>query len=185
MTTVAVAGLLVRSLCLVTSLLLLFVLPARADLPTSLARFAEDSFPETAKAIEEIAASGAPNAAFIIEALADRRLFVDPATKSVFYKDSAGKAIDAGTAKPMAAEPADPQLVRVNNRLRGAIDAALGSLTLQSPDPAKRILAADSVFKTRDAKAWASSMGCKSSRRQFSMSCCSRISDGLKSPSSK
>ena len=146
-------GIVLRCICFMVGLLL--ATPARADLTSALARFAEDSFSETALAIDEIAASGAPNAAVIIEALADRRLFVDPATKAVFYKDATGKLLAAATGKPLPAEPADPQLVRVNNRLRGAIDAALGSLTLLSPDPAKRIQAADSVFKTRDPKSLA------------------------------
>ena len=43
--------------------------------------------------------------------------------------------------------------MRVNNALRSAIDAALGALTLANPDPAKRIAAAEAVFKSRDAKA--------------------------------
>ena len=141
-------AILLRCLCLTVALFL--VSPAWADLPSALARFAEDSFSETATAVEEIAASGAPNAAAIIEALADRRLFVDPASKAAFYKNSAGKPVDARTGKVLPADPADPQLVRVNNRLRSTIDAALGTLTLLSPDPGKRIQAADSVFKTRD-----------------------------------
>ena len=43
--------------------------------------------------------------------------------------------------------------VRVNNRVRRAIDAAIGSLTLLSSDPAKRLEAARAVFKSRDAGA--------------------------------
>jgi urea transport system permease protein len=43
--------------------------------------------------------------------------------------------------------------VRVNNRVRRAIQAALGSLTLQAPDPERRIAAAAAVFRARDAGA--------------------------------
>ena len=39
----------------------------------------------------------------------------------------------------------------INNRLRRAIDAALGGLTLMSPDPAKRYDAAQAVFKSHEA----------------------------------
>ncbi len=141
--------------CMFLIALLMWAMPARADLASALARLAEDSYSETATALDEIVASGAPNAALIIEAMADRRLFFVSASKAVFYKDAAGKAVDAGTAKPLAAEPAGGQVVRINNRLRGAIDAALGSMTLMSPDPVKRIQAADSVFKTRDPKSLA------------------------------
>src|SRR5262249_3098247 len=40
-----------------------------------------------------------------------------------------------------------------NNRLRGIVQAALGSLTLMAADPAKRLEAAQAVFKSRDANA--------------------------------
>ena len=129
---------------------------AAADISASLARFAEDSFGETQKAVEEIAASGSPQAAAIIEALADRRLLFDAASKTVVIKDASGKLLEPATGKPVASAPADAQPVRINNRLRGVIEAALGSLTLQSPDPKKRLQAADAAFKARDAKALAS-----------------------------
>ena len=45
--------------------------------------------------------------------------------------------------------------MRVNNRLRGTIEAAVGSLTLMSPDPRVRREAADALFKRRDATALA------------------------------
>ena len=146
-------GFVLRCVCLLAGLLL--ATPARADLASALTRLADDSFSETALAVDEIAASGAPTAAAILEALADRRLFVDPATKAPFYKDASGKPLAAATGQPLPVEPSDAQLVRVNNRLRGAIEAALGSLTLLSPDATKRIQAADSVFKTRDPKSLA------------------------------
>jgi hypothetical protein len=49
--------------------------------------------------------------------------------------------------------PADAALVRLNNRLRNVVQAALGSLTLLSADPAQRLRAAESVFRSRDATA--------------------------------
>ena len=118
-------------------------------LEAPLARLAADSFPETAKAIEEIARSGAPEAAAVLEAMADRRLLVDPATKTVAIKDAAGKLFDARTMKPLTAPVSGFNPVRINNRLRGAIDAELGTLALSSPDRAKRLVAADAIFKSR------------------------------------
>ena len=41
--------------------------------------------------------------------------------------------------------------MRVNNKIRRAIDSAIGGLTLLAPDPAKRLEAAQSVFKARNA----------------------------------
>ena len=43
--------------------------------------------------------------------------------------------------------------MRINNRLRRAIDAAIGGLTLLSPDPDKRYDAAQAVFKSREENA--------------------------------
>ena len=129
---------------------------ARAQsLESVLDRLAADTFAETVKAVEEIAASGAPTAAIILEALADRRLLIDAATKAVLIKSTTGTLTDARTGAAVANAPPDASPVRVNNRVRGVIEAALGSLTLLSPDPVKRLAAADAVFKSRDAKALA------------------------------
>ncbi len=124
---------------------------AQSALDGAIEKFLADSFPDTDAAIGVVVSSGAPQAAAILEALGDRRLFFSAAAKSVFLKDAAGKNLDARTGTALATEPADAQLVRVNNRLRGTLAAALGGLSLQSPDPAKRLSAADSVFKSRDA----------------------------------
>ena len=121
-----------------------------AGLDQALAKFAADDYAETADAVSGIATSGAPHGAAILEALQNRRLFV--AGKAVLYKDSADKAFDAATGKPVDSIPADATGVRINNRLRGVIDAAVGSMTLLAPDPAKRVAAADALFKSRDEK---------------------------------
>ncbi len=127
--------------------------PARAQtLDAAMERFLADSFADTEIAITGIAASGAAQGVAILEALADRRLFASAATKGVFYRDRAGQGFDARTGQP-AAIPPDAAAVRLNNRLRGQVQAALGSMTLLSPDPAQRLRAAESVFKSRDANA--------------------------------
>ena len=129
------------------------VLPAAAQrtLDQAIEKFLADSFPDTDAAVSDLVKSGAPQAAAILEALGERRLAFSAAGKSVSYTDAGGKVFDARTGLPIPAAPADAQIVRVNNRLRGTIAAAVGTLTLLSPDPAKRIAAADSVFKSRDA----------------------------------
>ncbi len=43
--------------------------------------------------------------------------------------------------------------MRLNNRLRRTVEAALGGLTLMSADPAKRYEAAQAVFKSRESSA--------------------------------
>ena len=58
-------------------------------------------------------------------------------------------------AQPVATPPADAGNVRLNNRVRGMLDAALGSLTLMAKEPGRRFDAAQAVFKSRDAGALA------------------------------
>jgi urea transport system permease protein len=118
----------------------------------ALARFAVGSFGDTEAGIEGIAASGNPLAARVIEALQDARLYFDPATRKVYFKEGADHTFDAATGGAVS-EPAGLSRVRVNNRLRRAIDAALGGLTLLSSDPGKRFEAAQAVFKSRDPNA--------------------------------
>lgn len=134
-------------------LLVLLAVPARADLTTALERLAGDNFSDTAKAIDAIAASGAPTAATILDAMSDRRLMFDAASKTVLVKEASGTFRDARTGATVATPPAGLKVVRINNRLRGMIEAAMGSLTLLAPDPAKRMQAAEAIFKSRDAKA--------------------------------
>ncbi|MFO1185285.1 MAG: urea ABC transporter permease subunit UrtB [Bauldia sp.] len=122
-------------------------------LADSLAGFANDSFADTVDALNAVAASGDPRAATIVEALRDGRLVFDPATKTVFYRDAAGTLSDAATGTAVSTPPADLSAVRLNNRVRGALQAALGSLTLMAPDAATRRSAAAAVFKSRDASA--------------------------------
>ena len=116
-------------------------------LDEALPLFASDNFPDTAKAIEIIAASDAPHASVVLEALGDRRLFA--VEKTVFFKDKVGALFNAATGEKLVAEPAGANLVRINNRLRGAIEAALGRMTLLSPDPVKRRAAAEAGFRNR------------------------------------
>src|SRR5262245_25485346 len=89
----------------------------QGKLEGALTRFAADSFAETVAAIEEIAASGAPQAAPLLEALAAGRLLFDPAQKTVYYKDMSDQLLDALSG---AAATAPPELspVRLNNRVR-------------------------------------------------------------------
>jgi len=122
----------------------------------ALEKFAADSYNDTDAAIAGVAASGNPLAAEIITALQDGRLLFNAADKRIYVRQPAGTVLDAATGKPITgAEPAGLKPVRVNNRLRRSIEAALGGLTLLSADPAKRFEAARAVFKSKDANALA------------------------------
>jgi urea transport system permease protein len=120
----------------------------------ALERFAADSFNDTDAAITAVAGSGHRLAAKVIGALQDGRLLFNPDDKKIYMRDAAGGLLDAATGQPVAGpEPAILKAVRLNNRLRRAVDAALGSLTLRAPDPKQRLDAAQAVFKSRDANA--------------------------------
>ncbi len=119
----------------------------------AVAKFANDSYSDTGDAIGALVSSGDTRALPIISALKDGRLITDTATKKVYIKSSDGKVVDAASGAPVDSSFANLGEVRLNNRLRGMIDAALGSLTLLSRDSAKRIEAAQSVFKSRDLAA--------------------------------
>src|SRR5581483_11376186 len=78
------------------------------------------------------------------------RLMFDADSKKVYIKQPDGKAIDAATGAAVDSIPDSASPVNLNNRLRRAVEAALGGLTLLSPDPSTRITAAQSVFKSHE-----------------------------------
>jgi urea transport system permease protein len=124
---------------------------AASKLEAAVQKFLADSYGDTIAAITETAASADPRAPEILEALGDGRLAFSAADKIVVLTDKAGKAIDAATAKPLSKAPADASPVRLNNRVRNTLAETLGSMTMLSPDPAKRLEAALSIFKSKDA----------------------------------
>jgi urea transport system permease protein len=127
------------------------VLPALAGpFEDAVGKFANDDFSDTEDAVGAIATSGNPLAFPIISALQDGRLMADPDSKKIYVTQPDGKSIDAATGAPVASVPDSAAAVRLNNHLRRAVEAALGGLTLSSPDPDKRIQAAQSVYKTHD-----------------------------------
>src|SRR3569833_3777086 len=74
----------------------------------------------------------------------------DADTKKVNIKQPDGKAIDAATGAAIDAIPDSASAVSLNNRLRRAVDAAFGGLTLMSPDLSARLSAARSAVKSHD-----------------------------------
>jgi urea transport system permease protein len=120
----------------------------------ALAGFTTDEFDDTINSVNAVVASGNPLAAPLIEALQDSRLMYSAKEKKVYIKTTDDKLLDAATGKPaQGAPPDDIDSVRLNNRLRGVLDAAKGALTLMAPDPKLRYDAAQAVFKSRDANA--------------------------------
>ena len=140
-----------RALALSIFLIAAFALPALAGpFEDAIGKFATDEFSDTEEAVGAVATSGNPQAFAIISALQDGRLSADPESKKVFLTQPDGKIVDAATGAAVASLPDGAVAVRLNNKLRRVVEAALGGLTLLSPDPAKRVQAAQSVFKTHD-----------------------------------
>src|SRR6188472_4128622 len=126
-----------RALALVCAIgLLLFgtAFSSAAPYEDALAGFTTDSFSDTADAIDMLAASGDPRTGPLLEALKDKRLLFSAVGKRVFIKDKSEKLTDAASGESVATPPADIENVRLNNRVRGMLDAALGSLTLMAKE---------------------------------------------------
>jgi urea transport system permease protein len=120
----------------------------------ALAGFTTDEFDDTINSVNAVVASGNPLAATLIEALQDSRLMFSASDKKVYIKTKTDALLDAATGKPIeGAPPDDIDAVRLNNRLRGVVDAAVGSLTLMSHDAGRRYEAALAVSKSRDENA--------------------------------
>jgi urea transport system permease protein len=128
---------------------------AAQSLDEALANFASTKFDDIEAGIAGVATSGSPRAAVIIEALGAGDLLVQPGQRRAYIKAADGSLVDAATgdAAPSDLAAASLKPVRVNNRIRRAIEAAVGGLTLMSPDRSRRLEAAQAVFRSRDAAA--------------------------------
>ncbi len=144
-----------RLFCL--SLFLLSLLPnsGRAQsADQAFAALASTSFESIRQGVETLALSGHAQATAVLTALQNNRLFARTADKTLLIKTEDGSFIDAATGKPdpgVMASGLKP--VRMNNAVRGAVEAALGSLHLFSPDAATRFAAAEAVFHSHDPAA--------------------------------
>ena len=135
---------------LLLGLILLAPPPARADaLDDALAGFA-GKYDDIEKSVEALVATGDAAAPRILQALADGRLLVAP-DKSLYIKDTDGNLLAARSSEKLTGDvPPSLKSVKLNNKVRRAIDAAMGQLTLLSPDPALRQHAADALFHAPD-----------------------------------
>ena len=120
-----------------------------------LAKFASTKFDDIEAGISGLATSGSPQATAILDALGAGNLLIQPAQRRAYIRASDGSFLDAATGEAAPADLVAASLkpIRVNNRIRRAIEAAVGSLTLMNPDPVRRLEAAQSVFRSRDAAA--------------------------------
>ncbi len=143
------------------SLFPIFISPASADeaaLRTIVAKLATTkNFQETEAIVRELAATGDPAVERPLAALAEGDLYIRKADSAVFIGKEAGASVNLADpltgAEAGTAAKADVVKVKVNNSLRRTIREVLGGLTLGSPDPAARLAAATTLFRTPDANA--------------------------------
>ena len=131
-------------------LIALMALPrhGRADAFTdALSGFAKDSYSDTADTIEKISGLGDPRALTVLQALADGNLKFRGNDGAIIIA-AGDKAIDATTGQPLSGvSPQDLSDVRLNNRVRSAVQSALGRFGLFAANPTQRIAAAEAMFK--------------------------------------
>ncbi|HEV8388333.1 MAG TPA: urea ABC transporter permease subunit UrtB, partial [Dongiaceae bacterium] len=107
-------------------------------------------YPEIEQGVALLAASGNPAAASALQALGAGRLLIGQ-DKALFIEAEDGSLASARNgAKIEGDRPAGLKPIKVNNRIRRAIEAAMGQLTLLSSDPEQRRRAADSLFDNPD-----------------------------------
>src|SRR6266851_4587375 len=120
------------------------------DLATVVSDLAGASFAAKEKAIVALGKLGDPLAVPILQALSDDRLRLTPDGRVVLVAPVGGttKLMDPVSGQQLQdVAPDSLERIIVNNRLRGLIEAALGTLTLFSPDRDVRFAAAQNVLK--------------------------------------
>jgi urea transport system permease protein len=119
----------------------------------ALAALGSGNYDQIHHGVEQLAFSGDPRALAIISALQNGSLYVR-ADHVLFIKQDNGSFVDAAAGKPAPDVMASGvKQVRMNNSVRGTVDAALGSLRLFASDPAMRLQAAEAVFHSHDPAA--------------------------------
>ncbi len=139
---------------LVLGLILLgaFARPCAAQTADSpLAAIASGRYDDMRRGVEALGAAADPRAAAIIQALQDGALYAR-ADHALFIKRADGTYVDAESGAPAPA-PGELRVLRVNNAVRRATEAALGGLELFAPEAATRAHAAAAVFTARDPAA--------------------------------
>ena len=148
-----------KALTTLLVMLALVAAPVMAQTPTDTLRplvdaLGQGGFDGAEKAIAALAATGDPAVLPIFEALGAGSLNVRKADKRVVLvreEGGADVAVDPLTGEVLGpVGRRDTDRLRVNNRLRSAIAAAVAGLSLRASDPQVRITSAESMFKAAD-----------------------------------
>jgi len=101
------------------------------------------------QAINALVASGEEAALALLQAMQDGEVNVTPSGRVVVVRDD--KVFEAATMAPIESAPEGLDGIVVNNRIRGALDTAIGALKLLSPDRAVRLASAKAIEATSQA----------------------------------
>ncbi len=132
-----------------------------ADVGAAIDAIGAGSFADRKKAVAVLAETGDARAAPVLEALRARELFRRKSDGKVFIVKEADDGYSYSLTDPVTGKAAGEvpagalDKIKVNNALRRAIEGALGSLTLLSPDPQLRRKAVDALFRRPDPGALA------------------------------
>lgn len=136
---------------------LLFLLATQASASADLADAAKGllskKYSDKIQATEAIAASGGARSAFLLETLLGGDLYAIKSDDRLVSREKVSdgyQITDIITEENLGVvKSSDLSKIRINNKMRGLIKDLLGRLTLLNEDPALRLKAADSVFKSR------------------------------------
>ncbi|MBM7050029.1 urea ABC transporter permease subunit UrtB [Rhizobium lusitanum] len=113
------------------------------------------NFQQAAGIVQNLAKTGDPKVVPALQAFSDGDLYIRKSDNQVFIAKSSGDMmalVDPLTGQAAGQEATDNLgKIKINNNLRRAVRAALGSLTLMSPDRGVRLEAAQSVLKSPSA----------------------------------
>ena len=145
--------------CLVTLLASYSTIPAAMadDLKDAINALAEGSLKDREAKVDALLETGDDTVVPVLTYLAEGDLYFRKSDKQVFLADKTGRTFSltdpiSGDVIPDISKR-DIKKVRVNNNLRRQIRDGLSLFALNSRDPAKRLAAAETIYKAQDASA--------------------------------
>ena len=139
-----------RFVAILSALMAIAAAPKADDFASLVGRLAGDSFADKEKAVTALGAQGDPRAVSLLQALTGGHLLRGADGRVVVSETAGGttRLRDAVTGEDITGtDPDGLDRIIVNNRLRGAIEGALGALSLFSTDPTARLGAARDAMK--------------------------------------
>ena len=145
---------LVAGFCLMLALTVTS-LRAQEDAHGLINSLGQANFQKAGDIVQSLAKTGDPKVVPALQAFSDGDLYVRKSDNQVFIAKSSGDMmdlVDPVTGQAVGQEAKDNLgKIKINNNLRRAVRAALGGLTLMSPDRATRLEAAQSILKAPSA----------------------------------